>query len=495
MFEGDTALKTYLIVAFSLLSFLPPHILSAQSRSYAAPRLDAWRVLGPGGGGAQFNPAVSPVDPNLVLVSCDMTGSYLSLDGGGSWRMFNLRGVARFFVLDPLDSNIVYAATEDLYRSHDKGKTWELVYPRPADVARVLISGDHADEQILSRDGSRAMVQALAVDPSDSRALFAVISKEKKAGLYRSGDGAGSWENVGDLPAGGNRIYIDPGSPKGNRTVYIAGSDSVSVLENGAWRHQKGPAGVTRFLDIAAGFPGGGKKPVFYAVSGMNWRGGDSGATGLFVSVDGGAAWQTIPVDFLSNAPKGAATLELRAVGASLRHPETAYLSFRDHTRSLPEDERNMGVAKTVDTGKTWRMVWRDTGRTAAPNVQDPWINQRYGPDWGENTFALGVSPIDPDICFGTDFGRTMRTRDGGRTWQGVYARRLEDGSSTTTGLDVITTNGIHFEPFDPDHWLVSYADVGLFESHKSGSTWKEATSRGIPREWVNTAYWAVSVS
>jgi photosystem II stability/assembly factor-like uncharacterized protein len=485
-------LKTYLIVAFSLLSFLPPHILSAQSRSYAAPRLDAWRVLGPGGGGAQFNPAVSPVDPNLVLVSCDMTGSYLSLDGGGSWRMFNLRGVARFFVLDPLDSNIVYAATEDLYRSHDKGKTWELVYPRPADVARVLISGDHAEEQILSRDGSRAMVQALAVDPSDSRALFAVISKEKKAGLYRSGDGAGSWENVGDLPAGGNRIYIDPGSPKGNRTVYIAGSDSVSVLENGAWRHQKGPAGVTRFLDIAAGFPGGGKKPVFYAVSGMNWRGGDSGAAGLFVSVDGGAAWQTIPVDFLSNAPKGAATLELRAVGASLRHPETAYLSFRDHTRSLPEAERNMGVAKTVDTGRTWRMVWRDTGRTAAPNVQDPWINQRYGPDWGENPFALGVSPIDPDICFGTDFGRTMRTRDGGRTWQGVYARRLEDGSSTTTGLDVITTNGIHFDPFDPDHWFVSFADLGLFESFRSGSAWKEATSRGIPREWVNTAYWAV---
>ncbi len=481
-------MRTHLIVAFTALSFLTPHVLPAQS----APRLDSWRVLGPGGGGAQFTPAVSPVDPNLVLVSCDMTGSYISLDGGDSWRMFNLRGVTRFFVLDPLDSNIIYAATDSLFRSNNKGKTWELILPKPDEIAGVGIGGDHAEEQLLLRGGLRTVVQALAVDPADSKTLFAVLSKAQKAGLYRSRDGGGTWESVGDLPAGGTAIFVDPVSPRDHRTVYIAGSNSVSALQNGVWRHQKGPAGVTRFLDIAAGFPGGGKKPVFYAVSGLNWRGGNTGTAGLFVSVDGGAVWQTVPVDFLSNAPKGAASLELRAVGTSLHHPETAYLSFRDHTRSLPEAQRNMGVAKTVDMGRTWRMVWRDTGQTAAPNVQDPWINQRYGPDWGENPFALGISPVDPDICFGTDFGRTMRTRDGGKIWQGVYARRLEDGSSTTTGLDVITTNGIHFDPFDPDHWFVSFADLGLFESHGSGSAWKEATSRGIPREWVNTAYWAV---
>ncbi len=474
-----------LIALLTLLGLLSSHAVAQESRG-------AWRVIGPGGGGAQFNPTVSPVDPNLVLVNCDMTGTYISTDGGNSWRMFNLRGVARFIVPDPVNSNIIYVATEGLYRSKDKGKTWELVYPKPDDVARVLISGDHAEEQIQLRDGSRAMVQALAVDPGDSSTLFAVITKDQKAGLYRSKDAAKSWETVGDLPAGGRRIYIDPGSAKGNRTVYVTGPDSVGVLENGVLRRQKGPAGVNRFLDIAAGFPGQGKKPVFYAVSGMDWRGGNTGATGLYVSVDGGNEWGTVGVDFLSNAPKGTASLELRAVGASLNHPQTAYLSFRDHTRSLAAAERSMGVAKTVDTGKTWQMVWRDTDVTAATNVQDPWINQRYGPGWGENPFALGVSPVNPDICFGTDFGRTMRTRDGGKTWQGVYARRLADGGTMTTGLDVLTTNGIHFDPFDPDHWFVSFADLGLFESRKAGQSWKEATSRGIPREWQNTSYWAV---
>ena len=150
-----------------------------------------------------------------------------------------------------------------------------------------------------------------------------------------------------------------------------------------------------------------------------------------------------------------------------------------------------MGVAKTSDTGKTWQMVWRDTDATAAANIQDPWINQRYGPGWGENPCPRCL-PRESGHLFGTDFGRTMRTRDGGKTWQGVYARRLADGTTMTTGLDVLTTNGIHFDPFDADHWFVSFADLGLFEARKGGQSWKEATSRGIPREWQNTSYWAV---
>jgi len=56
-----------------------------------AARDDGWRILGPGGG-AQFIPAISPHDSRRVPVACDMTGSYLTEDGGASWRMFNLGG-------------------------------------------------------------------------------------------------------------------------------------------------------------------------------------------------------------------------------------------------------------------------------------------------------------------------------------------------------------------------------------------------------------------
>ncbi len=52
---------------------------------------NAWGYMGIGGGGAMFYPAVSPHNPDLVFVSCDMTGSYVTYNGGESWRAFNLR--------------------------------------------------------------------------------------------------------------------------------------------------------------------------------------------------------------------------------------------------------------------------------------------------------------------------------------------------------------------------------------------------------------------
>ena len=152
----------FLQIALGVAGLSPTIITGGQQPSYSAARLGRWEVLGPGGGGAQFNPTISRIDPNLVLVSCDMTGSYISVDGGDSWRMFNLRGVVRFFVLDPVNSNIIYAATQGLYRSNDKGKSWNLAYPAQEDVSKVVIAGDHAEEQIVTRDGVRTVIEALA---------------------------------------------------------------------------------------------------------------------------------------------------------------------------------------------------------------------------------------------------------------------------------------------------------------------------------------------
>src|ERR1044072_9178814 len=82
----------------------------------AAQRPGNFKVLGPGGGGAMFNPTISPHDTNTVPISCDMTGSYITHDAGKSWRMFNLRGVVDFFVFDPKDPKTMYAHATGLWR-------------------------------------------------------------------------------------------------------------------------------------------------------------------------------------------------------------------------------------------------------------------------------------------------------------------------------------------------------------------------------------------
>src|ERR1700688_3656787 len=96
-----------------------------------------FKIIGPGGGGAMFNPTISPHDPNTVLVSCDMTGSYITHDAGRTWRMFNLRGVVNLFLFDPLDPKTIYAHATGLWRSTDGGERWELVYPSPSAVKAV----------------------------------------------------------------------------------------------------------------------------------------------------------------------------------------------------------------------------------------------------------------------------------------------------------------------------------------------------------------------
>src|SRR5437016_2455496 len=171
-------------IVFGLLFAFLPAALAFDG----APRYDSWEVIGPGGGGGIFLPTISPHDANLVLVSCDMTGSYISHDGGRSWRMFNLRGPVRFFAFDPINARTIYAGTEALWRSVDDGATWNLVWPRPSTVRGVRMSSDHADETIISDHDPVGQIVALAIDPASSHVLFAAGVTGNKAAVFISKD-------------------------------------------------------------------------------------------------------------------------------------------------------------------------------------------------------------------------------------------------------------------------------------------------------------------
>lgn len=462
-----------------VLAFLAPLVLqSAPDSPAVAPRFDAWKVLGPGGGGAQFIPTISRHDPRTVLVGCDMTGSYISHNAGESWRMFNLRGRARFFVFDPTDPKTIYAATSGLWRSTDSGKTWSLVFPSPASVTGVRMVGDHAGERILTGDGESQIVTALAVDPANSEVLYAAMTEDREPALHTSTDWGKTWRKVAELPGHGRKIFVDPRSAEANRTVYVVGTNSVAVREDGKWRRGEAPEGVASFKDVCAGFPRDGRKLVLYAV-GLTQ---ENRQAGLYVSRDGGTTW--VRANIAPDFPEALAP-RLEAVACSDRDPAVAYVSYGNLRIAA---ERYFGVAKTVDTGQTWRLVWKES-RTSARNVNDVWISRRFGPGWGSNPLALGVAPGDPNICYGTDYGRTMRTTDGGETWHGVYSRETAGSGFTTTGLDVTTCYGVHFDPFDSKRILISYTDIGLFRSEDGGTSWVSSTM-GVPRPWVNTTYW-----
>src|SRR6266436_6407546 len=142
-----------------------------------------FKIIGPGGGGAMFHPTISPHDPDTVLISCDMTGSYITHDAGKSWRMFNLRGVVRFFVFDPLDQKVIYAQSSGLWRSQDQGETWSLIYPKPSSVKSIKMSSDHSDEDLIAEPNLLGEITAIAIDPSGSK-IFYVVAGDRRKGTF-----------------------------------------------------------------------------------------------------------------------------------------------------------------------------------------------------------------------------------------------------------------------------------------------------------------------
>jgi photosystem II stability/assembly factor-like uncharacterized protein len=456
-------------------------------------RNDTWGFVGNGGGGAMFNPAVSPHNVDYAYVACDMSGSYVTYNGGLSWRMFSLRGPVRYFVFDQVDTNTVYANSIALFRSSDRGNTWDIVYPGPAEIKGFVARGDHAEEIIITNDSTHRHVLALAVDPENSMKLHAAISIDNAVAYYVSEDQGGHWIKGKDLENGAKNIFIDPSSPKENRTLYITGINSITVRDKGIWKTNPGPANVGRLTEFAGGFDKVHNKYVIYAISGKSYFNPEGDPSGIYYTEDGGKTWENRQDELLKLQTKNADFPEWRCIATSASHPEVVYVSYDG--LKVHNDTTCIGVAKSEDFGKTWKLAWKDrltkSGDLYSGNYKKGWIDERWGPTWGENPFSIAVSPANPEICYSTDFGRTIKTPDGGITWEQVYTKKKEGAGWISRGLNVTTGYSVVFDPFNINHLFIANTDIGLMESNDGGESWMSATmNNGVPREWVNSTYW-----
>jgi photosystem II stability/assembly factor-like uncharacterized protein len=151
-------------------------------------------------------------------------GIYKSTDGGASWTNMGLRNTMRIarIVVDPANSDIIYVAApghlwganaeRGLYKSVDGGRTWNA---------------------ILTKDENTGVVD-VAVDPSDSRIVYAALYQHRRtpfgfvgggpgSGLFKSTDAGATWSRLSTgLPAGTlGRISISI-YRKDPRIVYVS---------------------------------------------------------------------------------------------------------------------------------------------------------------------------------------------------------------------------------------------------------------------------------
>jgi photosystem II stability/assembly factor-like uncharacterized protein len=440
-----------------------------------------------------FNPAVSPHDPDYAYVACDMTGSFVTYNGGKSWRMFSLRGPVKYFVPDPVNPDIVYAKSIALFKSVDRGNTWNILYPAPSEINGVVSKGDHAEEIIFTKDSTRREVLALAVDPDNSMKLYAVISVDNEVSYCFSDDQGEHWTKVKKLDDEVKGIYVDPVSPEKDRTLYITGKNSITVREEGLWSINPGPGNVSKINEFAGGFSKLRNKFIFYAISGKSYFNPEGDLSGIYFSEDGGKSWENRQDGLLKFQSENAGFPEWRCIATCYSRPDVVYVSYNG--LKLNNDTTCIGVAKSEDYGNTWKLVWEDRltkgGSIYSGNYTKGWIDDRFGPTWGENPFAIAVAPSDAGICYTTDFGRTIRTSDGGTTWEQVYTNRIAGAGWFSRGLEVNTGYCIVGDPFDTNHMFIANTDIGLMESKDGGKSWMSGTmNNGIPDKWVNSTYW-----
>ena len=454
----------------------------------------AWRIIGPGGGGAQFIPTVSPHDPRTVLVACDMTGSYITHDGGQTWREFNLRTRVDSFAFDPVNPRVIYAGASGLYRSDDGGGRWRLIFPDPASGVRERMVGDHADHAFVSGDNwPGGTIQAISVDPDDPEHLFIAI-KSTALRLFYSTDRGKTWREGGR--AGGHdfrELYLDPTSPRADRRLFIFTDAEAQVASAKDFHAEpiklpaQGPV-----TDTACGLDPIAHAPVFYLTTPARWEGGEL-STGVWRSVDRGRTWQEARAGLEQSLATGAGAQPplFTQIACAALDARTVYLAVQRHTEVLggAAVANFYGVVKSTDGGASWGWVLRENDNESPANKQDSWVGRDYGPEWGEAPLGLGVAPRAADVCYATDYGTTYRTTDGGRSWQQTYSNDHAGGAVSTRGLDVTTCYGVHFDPLDREHLAISYTDIGLFHSRDGGRTWLHAIT-GVPREWRNTCYW-----
>ncbi|MHC4395328.1 MAG: VPS10 domain-containing protein [Planctomycetota bacterium] len=450
-----------------------------------------WRVIGPGGGGGVFHPTINPADENHLFACCDMTGAYVSHDGGTTWRMFNLQTGITDFAFAEGEPDTIYAATngslhsEDrgklnsgLFRSEDRGGRWRLIYPAP--------------KTVKTEGWLKGTVSKIRIDPANSDNIYIGVSPLRRfmgrdrsrsrvsAQLMVSTNRGKSWRLLARLP--GRSVHaILPGSWWGKEDEVIVFTERGGVrvsTESGEKSNVSLPVKSISGADGGSGPEGS----VLYVLSGMR-QAATRVVGGIYRSTDGGASWTQANPDLSGGKGYRGQLPRFRSIGVCRYRPEVIYLSCGSY-------QGQYGTLKSETAGDSWDWVYHAKGsEVISNNLEGSWLTRDHGPGWGGSPISLGVAPTNPDICYSSDNGSAHRTVNGGKKWVQVYSNNNADGSVSTRGLDVTTCYGVHFDPFDEKHFFISYTDIGLFHTLDGGESWYHSI-RGVPSGWVNTCYW-----
>ena len=241
--------------------------------------------------------AVDPRDPRVLYAGTD-AGLYRTENGGDRWERLPApfdpgdgwpAGVAVWSLLllprDP-DTLLVGTCPSALYRSSDRGASWEKLEAGLADTCPAII---------------HPRVTCLLADPTDENTLWAGIEID---GARRSTDGGRTWRrcDAGLSSLDIHGLAVVPGRDGGaeGKTILATTNNDLNVsTDDGAnWQPQNIKERIGR--GYCRGIVARADDPRTLFLGNGNGPPGTTGA--LHVSHDGGGTWQTPPLPMAPNS-------------------------------------------------------------------------------------------------------------------------------------------------------------------------------------------------
>lgn len=467
--------------------------VSAMPAPAGAAVAGSWSALGPEGGVAQTL-ASPPGNPQVVYAGV-FGGIYKSVDGGATWNWAG-RGLdpgtsVWSLAVNPIQPSRLWAGQDSgLFKSVDAGATWKptalpyfttvyqvVLHPRsPQTVFAVSRAGLYqtTDGGGRWRRLNRKPLQALVIDPSSPRRMFAAPQSQVQGGLLRSLDGGLSWQAVvSNLPKQQSVkiLAFDPLSP----ALYAgtAGGLFRSADYGRTWARLSLP--VPTSVACLAFHPAQAK--TLYA----------GGWGGLFRSVDGGATWSAA-----RNLPPGA---DVRGLVLAAASPATLVAAVALPS-TLSSDQS--GVFKSTDGGDLWVPSSRGLTALWVPSIAvDPrdshllWITANSQllrsvdrgriwlwtpplPTFTDSRLVL-ISPADPETLYLGLFSGKIVRRDG--------AFWVESGNPGTY------TRALKADPRDRSTLWATEAEGGIRKSTNGGDSWSSLPGLAAQGVFLDLAF------
>ncbi len=379
----------------------------------SAVSVPTWRAIGPapttsaffsnwGQTSGRINAiAVSPADPQLILVGASTGGIWRSTDGGANFTPVSDTqadlsvGSIAFSRSNPA---IVYAGMGDLYnsylgtgvlRSTDGGQTWVRVsnatLPAPGSTAKIEVDPNDPNRVYLvqylqyngnatnllspsgvfvSTDGGvnwqrkfAGLVRDFAIKPNDPNTIYIGVRRNDQTGglpgLYKSIDGGNTWVSVYQTTFGAYsntirtdmRIGVTPVAPD---IVYIFTGETLTPSAAELRLEVSSNAGQTWTQLSTTGVDSGQfGYNAYIAVDPANANTIYAGTRDVYKSTNGGQTWASLTNNFTFTAPSAFSYNPSN----SRSHPDQHSFVFAPNDANTIYIGNDGGISKSTDGG------------------------------------------------------------------------------------------------------------------------------------------------